>query len=321
MLTEVSSIQNSPFRFLDLPFELRRQIIRHAVSIYRRKPKQFDWVSFGQISFEFASEGYDIIISATGLRFLNLTSLNLGLVNKQVRQEVLSVIFQGSTVCLYVQIPQHGYGPFSEHTASLAAIIQILNNYPLLCDMTRRLTVFVNPERPYIQAVGEKVVQITPRFVYDHFGLMLVVSAVLSPFVFLGYSASRVCRRAATFYSKRDSDLPALVDTILHGFKTCKHLKAILYLDNLDLQDVEIILGLFNMPNCSITLEEWWEIPRRGPMREAALAIYDERYKNFIPAAAEESGHKWFMSVCPSLERIYFQRVEDIMTRQRVWSR
>lgn len=241
--------------------------------------------------------------------------------NKQVRREVLSVIFQGSAICVRLQIPRDGYGSFSEHTTSLFAINHILNSYPLLCDMAKQLSVFVDPERPYIHAMGEKVDHIIRRVVHNHFGLMLATATVLGPFIVMGYSAGRVYRRATTIYSRGYDDLTTFVEIILHRFKTCKSLKLIYYLDNLELLAVKTILRLFDMPNCSITLEEWWEIPRRGNMREAAREAYDERYKNLIPTAAEESGHKWFLLVYPSVERIYFQGVEDVMIRQRVWHR
>lgn len=129
----------------------------------------------------------------------------------------------------------------------------------------------------------------------DHIGLTLVAAAILRPFFILGYSVGRVYRRVATIYSKGNDDLTIFVDIILRCFKTCKSLKLILCLDSLELPGLKVMLRLFDMPNCSMTLEEWWEIPRRGTMRETALAVYDERHKNLIPTAAEESGHKWFL--------------------------
>lgn len=162
---------------------------------------------------------------------------------------------------------------------------------------------------------------IVGRFVADHFGLIVVTAAILRPFFVLGHSVGRVYRRIAAFSSREQNDLKTLVDTIRFCFKDFKDLKLILRLDNLELPGAKILLGLFNMRNCSISLEEWWEIPRRETYREAALARYDERYKYLISTAAEKSGCKWFLSVRPSLERIFPQMVEDIMIRQRVWSR
>jgi hypothetical protein len=184
--------------------------------------------------------------------------------------------------------------------------------------MAKQLTVFVDPERPYVHKMATSKNSCCD---VDNIPLMLVAAAIITPFFMTGLSIGRVYKRAAKIFSKRHDDLPSFVDVVLRCFKTCKSLKLILCLDSLELPGLKVMLRLFERQNCSMTLEEWWEIPRRGTMRETALAVYDEQHKNLIPTAAEESGHEWFLLVCPTLERTYFQGVDEIMIRQRVWSR
>lgn len=310
LLAEVPTVDASPFRFLDLPFELRRQIIRYAISIKRAKPKPT-----GRFRTGFEIEPHDFTISAAGLRCHCLTSFSLGSVNRQVRQEVLSIIFQNATVCLHVEIPR--YGASSKVAASVPGILRALTVYPLLCDLAREVTVIIHAEPVYIPTL----------YVDGPFILLIVMYlCVFTPLAGLAGVAGWV-HRTGPFRGKRDADLQVLVDTVVRGFRSRKHLKIVLCLDDLFLQDLKILLGLFKTPCGTITLEEWWTQWHYPVSRELVLANYEMHYKHFVRAAAEEAGHTWFLTVCPSSEEFEVDETDDCDVRgskiigkwRRVW--
>lgn len=74
------------------------------------------------------------------------------------------------------------------------------------------------------------------------------------PSICLAKLASLVHRSVP--FQKRHADLQALINTIALGFKSRRSLKIILYLNDLYLQDLKIILDLFEAPSGSISLEE-----------------------------------------------------------------
>lgn len=148
---------------------------------------------------------------------------------------------------------------------------------------------------------------------------------ILAPLFALAKLASWVHRTGP--FQRRHADLQALVDTLARGFRSCKSLKIILYLNDLYLPDLEIILRLFEEPSCSITLEERWIQWHYPVMRERVMEKYEVDYKALVEAAAKEAGHNLLSTVSPSLEEFEVDETDDTDTRgskiigkrRRVW--
>ncbi|KAJ5166865.1 uncharacterized protein N7482_005646 [Penicillium canariense] len=119
----------------------------------------------------------------------------------------------------------------------------------------------------------------------------------------------------------------ALVDTLTHGFKSRKSLNIIVYLDDLYLQDLKAIIGLFEAPSCSISFEERWLQWSGRVVRTHVVGKYEADYKRFVEHAAEEAGHNLLLAVSPSLEEFEVDMTDDgdtrgnkiIGKRRRVW--
>lgn len=140
LVTEGPNVEPTSFRFLDLPFELRSQIIKLSItSNLSQLRKQQD---IPRTRFE--TEPHDFTISAAGLKFHLLTSLNLFSVSRQIRGESMAIAFHNSSVCLQVEMPR--YGGISEVATSISRNLDVLMAYPLLCDSAREVTVIFQPE-------------------------------------------------------------------------------------------------------------------------------------------------------------------------------
>lgn len=319
MLAEVSTSEIGPFRFLSLPFELRRQIIRFTVSNTCAVPKPPDGYRSG-----FEIEPHDFVLSTAGLRCRFLTSFSFALVNRQIRQEALSVIFQNSTVCLHVEIPKHG--PLSGVFASMPRILHTLDVYPLLLGLAREVTVIFDAEPGdflnLLPTVQDGLFQSLKNS-----ALFLLAGLCVSVPIAIACCLAGWVHRTGPFRGKRHSDLQALVDTVARRSRSHKHVKIILYLEHLTLEDLKIILGLFETPCCPITLEEWWTQWLYPVRKDRVKENYQKRYKNLVSTAAEAAGHKWLLTVCPSTDEFEMDETDDrdvggpkvIGKRRRVW--
>lgn len=138
------NVKSSPFRFLDLPFELRSRVIKLSIGSNRPTSKP----QHGTFRTGFEIEPHDFTISATGLKCHFLTSFNLASVCRQVRHELMAIIFQNASVCLQVEIPR--YGGLSKVAASVSGNLKALKAYPLLCDSAREVTIIFRPESAYV---------------------------------------------------------------------------------------------------------------------------------------------------------------------------
>ncbi|GIK03437.1 hypothetical protein Aspvir_007506 [Aspergillus viridinutans] len=270
------------------------------------------------------TDQYDFTISGAGLRCQFLTPLSLSLVNKQVRQEVLSIIFQNATACVHVQIPT--YGPFSDVAASVPRIIHTLDTYPQLLGLAQDIVIIIDAEQPYSHALFRKLDSGLWALVRnDTLRLLTTISLAVPAVGFL--HAAGWAHRTGPFHRDRDAAIHALIDTILRGVESHKQLKIILHLDNLYLRDLKIMLRLLQMPASTVTLEEWWLYWSISDEPEKARDDYEATYKHFVQKAAEESGQTRLLTVCPLSDTFEIDETDDgdtrgikyIRKRRRVW--
>lgn len=304
------NVKSSPFRFLDLPFELRSQIIKLSIGSNRPKSK----AQHGAFRTGFEIEPHDFTISATGLKCHSFTSFNLLSVCRQIRHESMTIIFQNASVCLQVEIPR--YGGISKVAASVSGNLKALKAYPLLCDLARGVTITFRPESAYVSGpLIETEGNVVP-LLREHPVVMVFIGlcvCIYAPVFALAKLASWIHRTSP--FQRRHADLQALVDTLAHGFRSRKSLKIYLYLNDLYLQDLAIILRLFEAPSCSITLEERWIQWHYPVMPERVRENYETNYKSFIAAAAEEARHNLLLAVSPKLENFEVDETDVTDTR------
>lgn len=139
---------------------------------------------------------------------------------------MLSVIFKNARVQLYVDLPKYGINPKVD--ASVPIIIKNLKMHPLLQEFARELMVVIQAE-PASALLREmeghpmdwSVFVIAPGFAVRA-GLDAMTSSI---------------RKNSPLGLKRHFDLRALVQLVVHGFRSYKHLHIILHLDHLCLLD------------------------------------------------------------------------------------
>lgn len=244
--------------------------------------------------------------------------------NRQIRQEALSVIFQDSTVCLHVEIPK--YGPLSGVSVSIPRILHTLSMYPLLLDLAREITVIFDAE-PGDFLTLLPTVQDSLFHSVNNSALFLLAGLCVSVPIAIACCLAGWVHRTSPFRGNRHSNLQALVSKVVRGSSSHKYMKIILYLEHLTLEDLKIILGLFESTCCPITLEEWWTQWLYPVRQDRVIQNYQKRYKNLVSTAAEEAGHKWLLTVCPSTEEFEMDETDDrdvggpkvIGKRRRVW--
>jgi hypothetical protein len=322
LLPEILAVNDKPFRFLELPSELREKIYGATIDIKRYKRVEAEVPNNLKAG---SQKLHDFSISATGLKCNFLASFNLAFVSKQVHREALSVIFKNATVQLYVDLPKYGINPKVD--ASVPIINKNLKMHPLLQEFARELTVV-------IQAEPASALLLEMEGYPMHWSVLLIAPGLA---VRAGVDAmTSSIRKNSLLGLKRHFDLRALVQVVVHGFQSCKHLHIILHLDHLCLEDLEIVLGLFKAPNCSIILEEIWTHWTYGSeykVRDVMVRHYYEHYGNMVRMAARKGGHEWFWTVSPSSEKFDVDQTElsdtsnyhtvmgkgTVGRRQRLW--
>lgn len=316
------NVKSTPFRFLDLPFELRSQIIKLSIGSKRPKSKP----QHGTFRTGFEIEPHDFTISSTGLKCHSFTSFNLLSICRQIRHESMTIIFQNASVCLQVEIPR--YGGLSNVAASVSRNLEALKAYPLLCDLAQGATIIFRPESAYVSGPLIETQGNMVPLLREHPAVMMFIGlcvGIYAPVFALAKSASWIHRTAP--FQRRHADLQALVDTLAHGFRSRKSLKIIIYLNDLYLQDLSIILRLFEAPSGSFTLEERWIQWHYPVMQDRVWENYEANYKSLIPAAAEEVRHNPLLAVSPKLDIFEVDETDDSNTlgskiigkRRRIW--
>lgn len=336
LVTESANVEPSSFRFLDLPFELRSQIIKISITnnIAQRK-KQRD-----NPRNRFETEPHGVTISAAGLKCRFLAPLNLFSVSRQIRRESMAIAFHDTSVRLQVKLPR--YGGLSDVATSVSGNLDVLKAYPLLCDSAREVTVIFQPERAYasgplIETNDMGPPPPPPQRGHRERSIGLVLFGLI---YYAGVSVMALAKLASLVhrsmsFQKRHVDLQTLIKTIALGFRSRKSLKIILYLNDLYFQDLKIILDLFEAPSGSISLEERWillEEPwiqvHHPNTQERMVRNYEVEYKGLVGAATQEAGHELLSTVCPSLEELdvsydsddFDKRGRKILgRRRRVW--
>ena len=325
LLPEISTFNDKPFRFLELPSELRERIYRATIDIARYK----DVKANESNNLKTAPQKlHDFIISATGLKCNFLASFSLVFVSKQIHREALSVIFRNATVQLYVEIPKYGLNP--KVAASVPNITKHLKTHPLLQEFAQELTVVIQAEP------ASALVRETEGCDIGWADLVVVPPSLA---LLAGFDAmASSIRKNSPFVLKRHLQLRALVQTVVHGFQSYKCLSIVLHLDHLCLEDLKIVLGLFKAPTCTIILEEVWTHYTHGSeyaVRDVMVRQYHENYGNIVRMAAIEGDHQWFWTVYPCSDKINVAQTVDpgfggchtamgyrtSGTRQRLWTR
>lgn len=274
----------------------------------------------------FEIEPHDFTISADGLRCHALTGFSLIHVNRQLRRESLSLVFQNATVCVEVKIPR--YGGLSKVAASVPGVLHALSVSSLLCELAQKVTVVFHPESAYLRGPLVEIEGDVVFFIRKFPGLSLLTGlavCVLGP-VYALAGMVKWAHRISPF-QERHANLQSLVDFIASEFKSCHFLKIVLYLDDLYSQGLNIILGLFKAPCSSIELEERWVQWHWPPMRHVVIQNYDDNYRTFAGAAIEEAGHRLRFSVLPSSDEFQIEESDDgdvrgskiVGKRQRLW--
>ncbi|KAJ5975031.1 hypothetical protein N7481_008738 [Penicillium waksmanii] len=176
---------------------------------------------------------------------------------------------------------------------------------------------------PLVQ-VDEDVVPL----IRQHLGVSVLVGVFLVIFAPI-YALVKVAGWAhrATPFQGRHAYLQALVGTLKYEFKSRKSLNVIVYLDDLYLQDLKAIIGLFEATSCSIMFEERWLQWHYPAVRSRVVGKYEADYKIFVEHAAEEAGNNVLLAISPSLEEFEVDETDDgdtrgnkiIGKRRRVW--
>lgn len=310
MVTEGPSTSASPHGFLDLPFELRSQIIKLSIGSIRPTSKS----RRRNFKTEFEIEPHDFTISATGLKCHFVTSFNLFAVNRQLRRESMAIIFQNASVCLQVEIPR--YGGMSAVAASVSGFLNILKAYPILCDSAQKVTVIILPETAYVSGPFIEMDGGIVPLIKEQPKILVLIGlfvCIAGPVIALGMLANLIHKNVP--FQRRHSELQAIIDTLLNDFRSRKSLKIILYLNDLFLQDLRIILGLFKASSCSITFEERWIQWYYPVIRDRVIEQYEVDYRKFVEAATKEAGQHFFPTVCPTFEEFEVEETDDGDTR------
>lgn len=155
----------NPIQFLDLPFELRSQIVEQSIggNPLRPSPRSGGFRTGDEI------QPYDFTIDAAGLNCHFLKSLNLLSVNRQIRRESMAIILQQTLVCIEVEIPR--YGGLSKVNGSVPGVLGALNANALLCEMAQKVTVIFRPESAVISGPLVKVNGGMVPFIRENLGL------------------------------------------------------------------------------------------------------------------------------------------------------
>ncbi|KAJ5819953.1 hypothetical protein N7474_005544 [Penicillium riverlandense] len=282
------------FRFLDLPYELRSKIIKYAIRSTYSTHELEAWQKLRYNGYRTGREiePKDFTISSTGLKCHSMTSFSFACVNKQLRHEALNIIYRNATVCVHVHIPR--YGPFSTIPKDISKTYRILCGYSMLLELARDITFIVDPQPVRSQTLEHKLCSaLDAIFGYNRnilWGLFFLLCIIL-PLAYVAQLAGRLSG-IMPFQGKRHSDLQALIDLLVQAPGSDAHLKLIIYLEDLHLQDLAIVLRLLNLRWGPTTLEEVWFAWHYSyeMVRQYTKEEYDKHYKNLVMTAAEQAG-------------------------------
>jgi hypothetical protein len=240
-----------------------------------------------------------------------MTSFNFALVNKQLRHEALSIIFRNATVCIHVHIPRHR--PFRTIPKNISETYRTVRQYSMLLELARDITLIVDPQPVYSPLMPdlELDLELVPAL-YTIFRdsrtfwgpllmlcIVLLMLCIVIPVAGIVRLAARISA-IAPFQGKRHSDLQALVDLLVQVPRSGTHMKIIVYLEHLHLQDLAIVLGLLNLRRGPTTLEEVWASWHGEMELLLTKKDYEKHYKNLVMSAAEQAGCTEILSIPPA---------------------
>ncbi|CAL5866386.1 uncharacterized protein PFLUO_LOCUS594 [Penicillium psychrofluorescens] len=293
--------RNNHSRFLALPFELRREIIKYTISSTYSTHELEAWQRLQHTGYRTGWEikPEDFTINSAGLKCHSMRSFNFALVNKQLRHEALSIIFRNATVCIHVRIPR--YGPFSSVPKDISKTYRTLREHSMLLELARDISLIVDPQPMYSQTLDHKLGSILNAiFGYRRSVLwsLLVILCIELPLAGIAHFAARISK-TVPFQGKRHTDLQALVDLLVQVPRSGTHMKIVVYLEHLQLQDLAIVLGLLTSRCGPTTLEEVWATWHINMGLQLCKEEYDKHFKNFVMSAAKQAGCKEILSIPP----------------------
>jgi hypothetical protein len=163
----------------------------------------------------------------------------------------------------------------------------------MLLELARNITLIVDPQPVYSQTLAHKVGSaLNSIFGYDRSVLwgLLSMLCIAIPMAGIAQLAARISA-IAPFQGKRHTDLQGLVDLLVQVPGSGTHMKTIVYLEHLHLQDLEIVFSLVNLRRGSMTLEEVWASWSGYDMGlQSMKEDYEKHYRDLVMFAVEQAG-------------------------------
>ena len=172
----------------------------------------------------------------------------------------------------------------------------------MLLELARDITFIVDPQPVYSQTLNHKLGSaLNAIFGYDRsiFWALLLILCIEVPLACIAQLAARIAE-VVPFQGKRHTDLQALVDLLVHAPRNGTHIKIIVYLEHLHLQDLAIVLGLLNLRCGPTTLEEVWASWHGEMELLLTKEDYEKHYKNLVMSAAEQARCTEILSIPPA---------------------
>ena len=131
--------------------------------------------------------------------------------------------------------------------------------------------------------------------------IALLMLCIIIPIVDIIRLAARISA-LAPFQGKGRTDLQALVDLLVQVPGSGTHMKIIVYLEHLHLQDLTIVLGLLNLRRGPTTFEEVWSMWHYDDemVRQYTKEEYDKHYKDLVIRATEQAGCTEILGIPPA---------------------
>jgi hypothetical protein len=175
----------------------------------------------------------------------------------------------------------------------------------MLLELARDITLIVDPQSVYSQTLGRKLGSaLDAIFGYDRSVLwdLLLLLCIAIPLASVAQLAARISG-IVPFQGKRHTDLQALVDLLVQAPGSGTHMKVIVYLKHLHLQDLAIVLGLLNLRCGPTTLEEVWASWHPYDMGlQYMKEKYEKHYMNLVMSATEQAGCMEILSIPPAFD-------------------
>ncbi|KAJ5624448.1 hypothetical protein N7510_000757 [Penicillium lagena] len=172
----------------------------------------------------------------------------------------------------------------------------------MLLELARDITFIVDPQPVYSRTLDRKLGSALNAILgYNRSVLwaLLLILCIEVPLAGVAQLAAWISG-IVPFQGKRHTDLQALVDLLVQVPRNGTHMKIIVYLEHLHLQDLAIVLGLLNLRCGPTTLEEVWASWHGVMELLLTKEDYEKNYKNLVMSAAEQAGCTEILSIPPA---------------------